>query len=62
MASLGIRTMSEEIEERRIRGIAKQIGLLKVQIRKESKRNVTRFLMGLGLGLLANILIELLIF
>lgn len=54
--------MNEQIEERRIRGIARQIGLLKIQLRKESAKNLTRFLLGLALGLLANVLLELLIF
>lgn len=54
--------MSGQIEERRLKGIAKQIGLLKSQIRDTNKKSMVRFLLGLTLGLLANILIELLSF
>ncbi|MDH5266254.1 MAG: hypothetical protein OEW62_01095 [Candidatus Bathyarchaeota archaeon] len=52
--------MSGQIEERRLRGIAKQIGLLKSEIHNANKKNMTRFLLGLALGLLANVLIKLL--
>lgn len=54
--------MSGQIEERRLRGIAKQIGLLKSEIRNTNKKGILRFLLGLTLGLLANVLIELLSF
>ncbi len=54
--------MSGQIEERRLKGIAKQIGLLKSEIRDTNKKSMVRFLVGLTLGLLANILIELLSF
>jgi hypothetical protein len=53
--------MSGQTEERRIRGIAKQIGLLKFEIRKENRKNTIFFFVGLTVGLLMNILIELLI-
>ena len=53
--------MSEFIHERRIRGIAKQIGLLKSEIRQERKKNVTLFLLGLTVGLLANIIFKLIV-
>jgi hypothetical protein len=58
LAGLGIGTMNEE--DRRIKGIARQIGLLKSEIQKESKRNMMLFLLGLTAGLLANVLIQLL--
>ena len=51
--------MSGHLEERRLRGIAKQIGLLKSEIHHANKKNMTRFLLGLALGLLANIIIKL---
>ena len=54
--------MCGQIEERRLRGIAKQIGFLKSQLRKESRKNITLFLLGLTVGLLSNIIIELLKF
>ena len=53
--------MCGQIEERRLRGIAKQIGFLKSQLRRESRKNIMRFLSGLTVGLLFNILIEILI-
>jgi hypothetical protein len=59
LAGLGIEIMIEE-EDRRIKGIARQIGLLKSEIQKESKRNMMLFLLGLTAGLLANVVIELL--
>lgn len=59
MAGLGIEIMIKE-EDRRIKGIARQIGLLKSEIQKESKRNMMLFLLGLTAGLLANVVIELL--
>ena len=62
MAVLGIRRMCGQIEERRLRGIAKQIGFLKAQLRKESRKSIMRFLLGLTVGLLSNIIIELLKF
>lgn len=62
MAVLGIKTMCTQIEERRLRGIAKQIGFLKSELHKESRKNITLFLLGLTLGLLTNVLIELLSF
>jgi len=52
--------MAGQIEERRIRGIAKQIGLLKTEIRRERRKNVMLFLLGLTIGLLMNILVKLL--
>ena len=57
---LGITRMCGQIEERRVRGIAKQIGFLKSQLRKESRKNIMLFLLGLTGGLLSNILIDLL--
>jgi hypothetical protein len=59
LAGLGIEIMIKE-EDRRIKGIARQIGLLKSEIQKESKRNMMLFLLGLTAGLLANVVIELL--
>jgi len=59
--SLGFKKMSVQNEERRIRGIAKQIGLLKCEIRKENRKNTLFFLVGLTVGLLSNVLIEMLI-
>lgn len=50
--------MSGQIEERRIKGIAKQIGLLKCEIDKESKKSIVLFLLGVVVGLLTNILID----
>ncbi|NIO38481.1 hypothetical protein GTO27_12405 [Candidatus Bathyarchaeota archaeon] len=52
--------MDEQIEDRRIRGIARQIGFLKSQIRKENRKNLMRFFIGLATGLLANVVIEFL--
>lgn len=52
--------MSGQIEDRRIRGIAKQIGILKCEIRRERKRNIIFFLSGLATGLIMNVLIGLL--
>jgi hypothetical protein len=54
--------MNGQIEERRLRGIAKQIGLLKSELRKENKKNILLFLLGLAVGLLTNILTGLLYF
>ena len=51
--------MTSQIEERRIRGIAKQIGLLKVEIQREKRKNLMLFLLGLTLGLLTNFLLKL---
>jgi hypothetical protein len=59
LAGLGIEIMIKE-EDRRIKGIARQIGLLKSEIQKESKRNMMLFLLGLTAGLLANVVIQLL--
>lgn len=53
--------MGGQTEERRIRGIAKQIGLLKCEIRKENKKNTAFFLVGVTVGLLSNFLIGMLI-
>jgi len=52
--------MCGQIEDRRLKGIARQIGLLKSEIRKENKKNIMRFLLGLTVGLLANVLMALL--
>ena len=52
--------MSGQIEERRLRGIAKQIGFLKSEIHNANKKSMTRFLLGLALGLLVNIIIQIL--
>lgn len=60
LAGLGIRTMNGQVEERRLRGIAKQIGLLKSEIRKENRKSIMLFLLGLTAGLLINILVGLL--
>jgi len=49
-----------EIEETRIMGLEKQIGFLKSKISKESKRNTILFLLGLTIGLLSNVIIEIL--
>ena len=49
-----------EIEETRIIGLEKQIGFLKSKISKESKRNTILFLLGLTIGLLSNVIIEIL--
>ncbi len=54
--------MCAQIEERRLRGIAKQIGFLKSEPHKENRKNIMLFLLGLTLGLVTNILIELLSF
>lgn len=54
--------MSGKNEERRIRGIAKQIGLLKCELRKEHRKNTLFFIVGLAVGLLSNVLSEMLIF
>lgn len=62
LAVSGIIRMCGQIEERRVRGIAKQIGFLKSQLRKESRKSIMRFLLGLTVGLLSNIIIELLKF
>ena len=51
-----------EIDESRIRGLERQIGLLKYRVCKESKKSTMLFLLGLTVGLLANILIDLLSF
>ena len=52
--------MSERIEDRRIRGIAREIGLLKSEIQKGNKKNMLLFLLGITVGLLANVLVGLL--
>ena len=59
--ALGLEIMSGQSEERRIRGIARQIGLLKFEIRKENRKSTLFFFAGLTIGLLMNILVELLI-
>lgn len=43
-----------ELEENRIGLIENQIGLLKSELCKESKKNTTLFLVGLSIGLLSN--------
>ena len=50
-----------EIEERRIQRIEKQIGFLKTEVCKKSKKATVLFLLGLVIGLLTNILFELLL-
>lgn len=52
--------VTRQIEDRRIRGIAKQIGLLKTEIQREKRKNITLFLLGLTIGLLTNVLLKLL--
>ncbi|MGD8545934.1 MAG: hypothetical protein PVH12_07140 [Candidatus Bathyarchaeota archaeon] len=51
--------MSEYVRERRLRGIAKQIGLLKSEIRTANKKTLILFFAGLAIGLVTNIFIEL---
>ncbi len=60
MRILGYTTMNEQIDERRVRGIAKQIGILKNEIRREREKNTMFFLLGLIAGLLINVLMKLL--
>jgi len=50
-----------KIEERRIQGIEKQIGFLKNEVCKKSKKATVLFLLGLVIGLLTNILFEMLL-
>ena len=52
--------MSASFEERRIRGIARQIGILKCELRRERRRNMMFFLLGMTLGLIMNIVLKLL--
>jgi len=54
--------MNRQIKERRRRGIAKQIGLLKSEIHSANKKSAIFFLLGLAFGLLANVLFKLLIY
>jgi len=61
LAGLDVRPMCGQVEDRRIRGIARQICLLKSEMRKESKKNIVLFLLGLTVGLLVNVLVGLLI-
>jgi len=50
--------MSNE-QERRIRGIAKQIGILKKAIHNLKKKRIIDFLLGIIVGVLLSILIQL---
>ena len=52
--------MAGDIEERRIKGIAKQIGLLKAELCHERKKSMLFLLLGVICGLLINVSIELL--
>ena len=52
--------MSAHFEDRRIRGIARQIGILKCELRRERRRNVMFFLLGMIIGLLMNMLTKFL--
>jgi len=49
-----------EMEENRIGSIENQIGFLKSELCKESRKNTMLFLVGLTVGLLSNILLQFL--
>lgn len=49
-----------EMEENKIGVIESQISFLESELCKESRKNTTLFLVGLAVGLLSNILIQLL--
>lgn len=49
-----------ELEENRIGLIENQIGLLKSELCRESRKNTMLFLAGLTIGLLSNLLLQFL--